>query len=267
MKNRVCLTVDSSTVTRLKDWLNPILCKLAKTKIKFAVEILNDFSVIDGKPIIFGANHSSFYDVPVMINAVKRRCCILAGKQRMPLIDRIFFNMNGVIWVDRKDRNEMAESKRVLLEYLSRGQWIIWYPEGTWNLTSNLLMLPMRWGIIEVARQANAQIVPLALDYDFSRRLCRVKFGGPLAGDDLKDNGAGIRILRDTIATLRWEMMADKPVLSRAETDPDKLKSEVESALMEYPALDWEYERSCIYEPPGYISPDKAFEYLRHLVH
>ena len=82
----------------------------------------------------------------------------------------------------------------------------------------------------------------------------------------MKDNAAGIRLLRDTMATMRWEMMADKPALSRAETDTEALKAEVEKAIEEYPALDWKYEQTCIYEPPNYIKPDVAFEHLRHLI-
>ena len=160
----------------------------------------------------------------------------------------------------------MVEAKRTLLKYLSLGQSVAWFPEGTWNLTPNLLMLPMKWGIIEVARQADAQIIAIALDYDRDKNLCRVKFAPPITGDDLKDNAAGIRLLRDTMATMRWEMMADKPALSRAETDTEALKAEVEKAIEEYPALDWKYEQTCIYEPPNYIKPDVAFEHLRHLI-
>ena len=51
--------------------------------------------------------------------------------------------------------------------------------------------------------------------------------GAPLVGDDLADKQNGIRTLRDIMATLRWEMMEDKPTLSRVDTDPEKLKKEV----------------------------------------
>lgn len=258
--------VDRPYITKLKDWLHPLLLTLAKSKIKYNIEVLNDCNTISGKPIIFVGNHSTSSDFPIVTKVTGRRSYVLVGKQRLPLADRVFFHLNGVIWVDRKSKSEMSESKRILQEYLSRGQSIAWFPEGTWNLTPNLLMLPMRWGIIEVARQADAQIIPLALDYDRGKNLCRVKFGAPLAGSDLVDNRNGIRTLRDVMATLRWEMMEDRPSLSRAVTDPEELKREVETAIDEYPALNWEYECSCIYAPPKYISPDKAFEHLQRLI-
>lgn len=260
------VVVDHPCITKLKDWLHPLLLTLAKSKIKYNIEVVNDCNMIPGKPIIFVGNHSTSSDFPIVTKATKRRSYVLVGKQRLPLIDRVFFHLNGVIWVDRKNKEEMAESKKLLLEYLSRVQSIVWFAEGTWNLTPNLLMLPMRWGIIEVARQANAQIIPLALDYDRSKNLCRVKFGAPLAGADLEDNRNGIRTLRDVMATLRWELMDDRPTLSRAETDPEELRKEVEAAIDDYPTLNWVYECSCIYEPPNYISPDEAFEHLQHLI-
>lgn len=259
-------TIDTKTVIWLRDRLHPLLVALAKSKIKYDIEPLNYFHAVPAKPIIFAGNHSTPYDMPIATKATRRRSYVLLGKQSLYFIDRLFFLLNGVIWVDRKDRLALSEAKIILLKYLSCGQSIIWFPEGTWNLTPNLLMLPTKWGIIEVARQADAQIIAMALDYDRGKNLCRVKFAPPITGDDLKDNAAGIRLLRDTMATLRWEMMADQPVLSRADTDLGALKAEVEKAIEEYPLLDWEYEQSCIYAPPNYIAPDTAFEHLRHLI-
>lgn len=259
-------TIDTKTVIWMRDRLHPLLVALAKSKIKYNIEPLNDFHALPGKPIIFAGNHSMPFDFPILTKVTKRRSYVFVGRQNLPLVDQIFFALNGVIYADRKNKQEMADAKRTLLKYLSLGQSVAWFPEGTWNLTPNLLMLPMKWGIIEVTRQADAQIIALALDYDRGKNLCRVKFAPPITGDDIKDNSTGIRLLRDTMATLRWEMMEDRPTLSRAETDPDELKSEVEAAIGEYPTLDWEYECSCIYEPPNYISPDEAFEHLQHLI-
>lgn len=249
-------TLDPPWITYLKDWFHPILLTLAKSKIRYDIKVLNDFKILSGKPIIFAGNHSSATDFPIVAKITKRRSYVFAGKQHLPLIDRVFFHLNGAIWVDRKSKTEMEKSKKILLEYLSRGQSIIWFPEGTWNLTSNLLMLPMKWGIVEVAHQVDAQIIPIALNYDRNKNTCFVRVGSPLSGDDLADKSNGIRVLRDTMATLRWEMMEDSPILSRGETDPEELKKEVEVAIAEYPTLDWEYERSCIYKPPNYVSAE-----------
>lgn len=258
--------IDTKAVIWMRNRLHPLLTVLVKSKIKYAIEPLNDFLAIPGKPIIFAANHSTSFDIPIAVKATRRRSYILLGKQNLYLIDRLFFWLNGAIWVDRKDRAAQSAAKRVLLEYLSHGQSIIWFPEGTWNLTPSLLMLPMKWGIIDVARRAGAQIIAMSLDFDRGKNLCRVKFAPPIADDALESNAEGIRLLRDRMATLRWEMMEDQPVLPRAETDLKALREDVEKALAEYPPLDWAYERSCIYEPANCTAPDAAFAHLRHLI-
>lgn len=255
------ITYNLLHISYLRNWLYPILLTLAKPRIKYNIKILNDLETLSGKSIIFVANHSSATDLPIVAKITKRRSYVLVGKQNMPLSDRIFLHLNGVVWVDRKSKKEMAECKKILLEYLSHGQSIIWFPEGTWNLTSNLLMLPMKWGVVEVAHQADAQIIPMALSYDRDKNLCLVRFGTPLSGDDLSDKCNGIRMLRDAMATLCWKIMENTPILSRVDTDPEELKKEVEIAIAEYPALDWAYESSCIYSPPNCILDDKADGY------
>ena len=131
--------------------------------------------------------------------------------------------------------------------YLAKGQPILWFPEGTWNLTASQLVMPMKWGIIQVARMAGAQIIPMALDYDREERVCNVVFGPSLADGELADKGQGIQRLRDAMAALRWELMARHPVLCREESSVEALREEVYRAIEEYPAIDWEYERGCIY--------------------
>lgn len=250
---------DSAAVMWLKDRLYPLLMMLTRTKVTCKVETVNNCTPLPGKPIIFVPNHSAFTDTPIALRVTKRRSYIFSGKQNLAFIDWIFFMLNGVIWVDRKSKDDMAASKDALLEYLDKGRSILWFPEGTWNLTPNLLMLPMKWGIIDIARQADAQIIPMAMDYDREQNLCRVKFGAPITGDMLADKAEAIRDLRDTIATLRWDLMCSQPVLHRGEISMQQLKAEMYKVIDEYPPLDWEYEQSCIYRPYRTIDPIENF--------
>lgn len=243
---------DSRLAIRLRDSLHPLLMFLTGTKVRCRVEVVNACQPIPGKPIIFAANHSAFQDTPIMLRVTKRRSYIFSGRQNLAFIDWVFFVLNGTIWVDRKSKEDMAASKDAVLEYLAKGQSILWFPEGTWNLTSAQLMMPMKWGIVDITRTAGAQIVPAALDYDREKNICRVKFGAPLTGDALENKAEAIRDLRDTMATLRWDLMCSQPVIHRADITPEQLQKEMYRVIDEYPPLDWEYERSCIYHPqPG----------------
>ena len=206
---------DSRLGIWLRDGLYPLLMFLTGTKVRCKVETVNAYTPLSDKPIIFAANHSAFQDTHIMLRATKRRSYILSGKQNLAFIDWVFFVLNGTIWVDRKSKEDMAASKDAVLEYLAKGQSILWFPEGTWNLTPSQLMMPMKWGIIDMARQAGAQIIPAALDYDREKNTCRVKFGAPLAGDALENKAEAIRNLRDTMATLRWDLMCNQPIVYR----------------------------------------------------
>ena len=151
---------------RVRDIVFPVILPLSGLKIRYEIKVVNACELIPNKPVIYACNHSQFSDIPIATRAIGKRNYTLLGKQKLYLIDRIFFNLLGAIWVDRKNKKETAEVKNKILRYLNRGQSILWFPEGTWNLTENMMMLPMRWGIIEVAHKAGGQIVPMAIRYD-----------------------------------------------------------------------------------------------------
>lgn len=104
-------------------------------------------------------------------------------------------------------------------------------------------------GIIEVADKAKAQIVPMAIQYDRKTKECFVKFAEPIYGEKLTDYRKGIQMLRNIMATLRWELMEDfSNVVVRDEVGHQRLEEEKNEIIKEYPPLDWEYEKSVIYK-------------------
>lgn len=228
-------TTDSRLAIWLRDRLYPLLIFLTGTKVRCKVEVVNTCPPIPGKPIIFAANHSAFQDTPIMLRVTGRRSYIFSGQQNLAFIDWVFFVLNGTIWVDRKSKEDMAASKDAVLEYLAKGQSILWFPEGTWNLTPSQLMMPMKWGIIDMARQAEAQIVPAALDYDWEKNTCRIKFGTPMVGEALENKAEAIRDLRDTMATLRWDLMCDQPIVHRGQASAKCRKKCIESSTNTHP--------------------------------
>ena len=240
---------DSGFIIKVKDYLYPLLIRLTGTKVRYQIDKVNDYTALPDKPIIFVANHGAFQDTPIMLRVTGRRSYIFSGKQNLAFIDCGFFVLNGVIWVDRKDKADMAASKDALTAYLQKGQSILWFPEGTWNLTPNQLMMPMKWGIIDIAKSCGAQIIPAVLDYDREKMVCSVKFGKPMHGGDFDNKDEAIRDLRDTMATMRWELMCGQPVLHRADITPEQLRQEMYRVIDEYPPLDLKYESSCIYQP------------------
>ncbi len=234
---------------KLRDCIFPFVLPLSGIKIKYRLNVINKCNTIPGKPVIYACNHSQFSDIPMAVKAIGKRCYILLGKQKLYITDYIFFNLLGAVWVDRKDKDDRTASKHRILNILDRGQSVLWFPEGTWNLSDNLLMLPMRWGIIETASMADAQIIPMALMYDREKKKCYAKFSQPIYGEQLTDCRNGIQSLRDAVATLRYELMEKcTEVQPRCVQSSEAWQREKKDIIAEYPPLDWKYEKSVIYK-------------------
>lgn len=131
----------------------------------------------------------------------------------MELIDRIFFLLNGVVYVDRKNKKNKKKSLQKMLKILQRGKSLLICPEGTWNLTPNKPMIPLNWGIVELAKQTGVPIIPLILEYQSD--CCYAKYGEPIYISKEMDKQMGIEQLEETMATLKWEIWEMFPVQRR----------------------------------------------------
>ena len=214
------------------------------------------------RPIIFVCNHGTSFDAPIALGAIKKHTYLLVGKQPLESVDAMFFNLNGTIFVDRKDKDDMKLSKDAIIELLGKKKNILVFPEGTWNMTDSNLMHEMKWGIIDIAKQSNAVIVPLALDYDYDTRVCKYKFGEPIdvIQDSLKE---GIDKVRDRMATLRWDLFETRQTVERKNIDIEKERENIMHSVEEYPKLDYEYEKSVVFH--SMPTPDEVFEPIRNL--
>lgn len=259
--------VDSKTTIRIKDIVYPTLLKLAGTKVKYKIVRDNELVTLENHPVIIAANHTRFQDTPVVCKVLHEelgeRGYIFAGKQRLGLIDNIYFNLYGSIFIDRKNKEDAAVAQQAMEEYLSLGKPVIVFPEATWNLSDELLMLPMKWGIIKSANKQNAQIIPTILDYDDEKKECHVSFGKPRlisSSEKLKEEIDG---LRDTMAEMRFEYIS-KNNASRSQVSITSEREKKEEIVTEYPNYDYEYEQSCIYKPN--VSPEEVFAPVKKLV-
>ena len=258
---------DSKIKIKLKEAIHPFLLLLSKTKIGYKVQRVNKLSAkvlnLDSKrPIIFVCNHGTSYDAPIALGAIKKHTFLLVGKQPLEKVDETFFNLNGTIFVDRKDKEDMKASKEAMIELLNKDKNILVYPEGSWNMTDSNLMHEMKWGIIDIAKNSNALIVPLALDYDFDTRVCKYKFGEAIDVNDLSLK-EGIDTVRDRMATLRWDLFETKQVVERKNIDIEQERKKIMHSVEEYPKLDYEYEKSVLFHSEP--TPDEVFEPIRNL--
>ena len=194
--------------------------------------------------MLYITNHSCRYDIPFACEIIGRRTNVLIGKQRLEFIDRLCFILNGVIWVDRHSSIDKKKASSKMRELLSKGESVLMFPEGTWNLEPSKLMLPMYWGCIDIARCANVPIVPFVLEYKGID--CYVKFGVPIYVKETDERTIKFEELSETMATLKWEIWEQLPAVRREEVELDEWDKEKIERIEAYPKLDYEYEMSCV---------------------
>ena len=165
------------------------------------------------RPIIFAVTHTGKYDIEIVNEAIKKSYYLLSDDEEYMYrtVDGYFTEANGVVYVDSDYHDDMAAAKIICEKALSQGANVMWYPEGIWNLSPNLLILPLKYGIIDSAIKTNALILPVAIDQkenDFYVNIGQFIYPEDLPVKDSNDKKGKIlsaTILRDQMATLKWE--------------------------------------------------------------
>lgn len=159
----------------MKKIVHAFLIWLIKSQRKYNIHILNKQPETGGN-VIYAVNHFCKEDFPITCEVAGKHAYVLAGKQHLRLVDRVCFRLNGVIYVDRKDKQSKIKAGKRIRRYLLKGHNICIFPEGTWNLTPSKPILPLYWGLIDIAREINVPIIPLVLEY--REHDCYAKWGG-----------------------------------------------------------------------------------------
>lgn len=204
---------------------------------------ISDVPQINGN-CIYAVNHSCKWDFQYMVEIAPKPFYILAGKQRLDFIDRIGFIWNGTVWVDRQNKSSKTKSKEKLNALLRNKKNICIFPEATWNLTPSKPMLPLYWGVIDLAKNNQVPIIPICLEYRDD--ICYIKPSEPIYVQKNADKQEEIVKLTDTFATMRWELWESFPPENRIDIEDDYWDKYVRDRLLEYKKLDYEYEMSCV---------------------
>ena len=112
---------DSKAIMLLKDLIRPVLSPIASFRVPYKVIIEQPCHLLPDKPVIYVVNHFCFADTPIMGRITPKRSYIFLGKQRLGFWDWLYFILNGAIFVDRKDKEDMVASKLAMTAYLSKG--------------------------------------------------------------------------------------------------------------------------------------------------
>ncbi len=169
-----------------------------------------------GHPCVFVFNHISYFDIPVIMKAIRRQHFRVLGKAEMasfPIFGFVY--RNAVVMVNRSSAEHRANSVRQLKSIIGKGISVVIAPEGTFNTTSRPLK-EFYDGAFRVAIETQTPIRPLlfldAYDRLHYRSIFSLKPGKttavfleevPVAGMTIQDLPA----LKDTVYRLMEEKL------------------------------------------------------------
>ena len=240
--------------------MHPFMIKALASIRRYTIEIdgrIPDF------PCIFAVNHYGMNDVPTALEVIGRHVYILADDGVRGSAAGLAMSANGVIWFNRAEKEERKRSYSETIQHLKAGHSILVYPESTWNMTPNLLMLPMHWGVVRFSRETGVPIVPIF--QLFSEKTCYVKIGGVFSPSE--DVAQAIQDLRDIMATLFWNLAEEQPVFHRETFKEDYWINNIAKRLEKEKNPEWRivFEKQFIFKPKNQIEHADAFAHLEQL--
>lgn len=148
-------------------------------KLWFHPHIIGSENIPKSKAVILAGNHIHLLDPCASIVATKRQINFLAKKEVFEKkIGNWFFTKLGCFPVDRDGYNVRTIKKTK--EVLKSGGVIGIFPEGKRNKTEELL-LPLKDGVVSLAKKTDAWIVPYSITgtYKFRSKNLVIRYGKP----------------------------------------------------------------------------------------
>lgn len=112
-------------------------------------------------PVIFAANHASYFDALVVLAIMPSHTRIVGKKELLttPILGT-FMRKLGFLAVDRQDLSKGIEDTREIEVAIKSNHSIFIFPEGTFSYASGLR--PFRLGAFKIAAETNTPVCPVA---------------------------------------------------------------------------------------------------------
>lgn len=236
--------VDDFTTDFGMDFRNKI-----KKPLKFVLKAATKGNIIiecerhleDDEAYIFTSTHYFSEDIIAALASIKKNAYALIGAT-----DQIETNpqmyaawLNGIIYVNRWDKQSRKDSVEKMERVLNHGNSVLIYPEGGWNNTENLLCQEFFKGPHILSARTNCKVVPVSQYFKEETNDIYIWFGKPIELNKYNEQ-EGIRLLRDTMASNLYEMIESYSIpLKRDELPYDVHTPFMESRVREYFKQAW----------------------------
>ena len=222
---------------KIRKYFYPVLMKILQLKSVLSgltYEFINEKRLYreNEKSVIYAITHIGKFDYEMLIEACEIFAYPFAGDWELmyATVDDFFLRANGVLWVDTSDKQDRQNSFKFMIKALKQGIPMLIYPEAIWNITENLPVMKIFPGAVQAAKECNVPIIPIAIEQRGKHFLLNV--GEKLDFTDMEESVA-VQTLRDTLATLKWEIWEYLPKEKRTEIPNDYHEKFVQERLAE----------------------------------
>lgn len=232
----------------------------------FTFEVLHDGRTQTERPIVFAITHVGKFDIEVVSEAIRDHYYLLSGdyEHLQGTIDAPFLNANGVFYFNEKIPADRKEVTQRMIDHLRQGGNLMYFPEGTWNLSQNLPVLPCYWGIVEVAQKGNAVVIPVAAEQYEKHFVINIGSNFEMKAYGT-DKASAIGDLRDALATLKWEIWENQPAEQRKNLNLDEWDAYIATRFQEWPYFNLSYINQLIFKPRQIVPYEEVFAHLQQL--
>jgi 1-acyl-sn-glycerol-3-phosphate acyltransferase len=130
------------------------------------LEVIRQSALSKSKAYIYAPNHSSYIDIPLMLNTVPGFLNFVGKSSlcKVPLWGKIYQKL--YISVDRHSAISRAKSYIQSARALDKGRSVVIFPEGTIAENAGQEMLPFKDGPFKLAIEKQVPIVPVSMPYN-----------------------------------------------------------------------------------------------------
>lgn len=219
------------------------------------------------RPLIFAATHGLKDDIAIGLSATGRHTYLLFASllDFYGTVDGPALWLNGVMLLDRKVKESRKAAKDKMEYAIHLGADILMYPEGTLNKTENLIVQKLFPGVYDVAQKTNALIVPVAIIQEGKDVYSKVCDAVDICQYEQQE---GLTVLRDLMATAKYELMEKYSKTNRADIGNakeywNKFLDDLVKQMM--PFYDYEIENSSQFIDKTEITYSQAFAHLNYI--
>lgn len=228
---------------QLREKLYPLFIAFLKIDRLFRrqkISILGDAPKVTGQ-VIYACTHIAGNDLENVYETFRRGCWWFIGDPCVLYknISGLLLHLNGCIMLETRDKTDRHIAYLRAVELLKKCGSLMIYPEGARNCIENLPVMGLFHGTAKMAMETGVKIVPVGIE-QFGRRFV-IHFGETLYPQEFCSANELTDVLRDALATLKYEIWEAEGLQSRSDIPKDYSKrfaEEQEKRMYPYDTLE-----------------------------